>query len=252
MPKREGPCEVKRTQERPCTAPLQRNAEGTSRVPICAVQVQGWVLAHARASHGLAGSCFWSLSAGTFPDYDGYKVHLQPAAMAPTRPPQQTSRRDNMERERRAMAKTSALKASVPAVPLGRNAPAPHAIGDAVSSPSSRIGSTEQADSGGPAGPSTAAEQEFAEPSKHLGLQQQRVSNATQEACEAACGMFESSAQQSSEEAWRQDEATASLIAQHARAMRALNGLDVGRQRAARLCDYVYSSVVKCWVKSLM
>ena len=34
------------------------------------------VLHHARAGHGLVGSCLWSLAHAQYDDYDGYTVYL--------------------------------------------------------------------------------------------------------------------------------------------------------------------------------
>ena len=202
--------------------------------PLCALQVQGCVLAHARANHGLAGSCFWLLSASTYPDYDGYKVHLQRATRActvPASPAQATGRRDGISGKGRAEQEVDAARASIGPVPSGTSLPAPDMCGVAGNTSGNRGGNAEQADIGEPARPDTAAETDLAEPSGRSGMQQQRVSIATQEACEAACGMFESSMQQSSEEAWRQDEVIARLIVEHAHAMQALNGPEVGRHR---------------------
>ena len=183
---------------------------------LTATQVQGWVLAHAKAGHGLAGSCFWSLAAEAFPDYDGYKVHLQQPGIsgnaAPGRPamPQKQALSRGAERPGAA--------GSLPA--LDEQSSSRQAGG----SPSSRDAAAERASQidAGPARPDeTGAAAPAAEQGVRLGLP--RVSSATQDACEAASGMFEGSGPQAAQEAWRLEALTAGFIAQHAQAMGALN-----------------------------
>ena len=47
------------------------------------MQVYSRVMHHAKAGHGLAGSCLWSTAHGAYPDYDGFTVYLSCGGKGP-------------------------------------------------------------------------------------------------------------------------------------------------------------------------
>ena len=174
-------------------------------------------MTHAKAGHSLAGSCFWSLAATGFPDYDGYKVNLlqqqTPTDEVRTSQPLHASKGSpagkaaGQRRQREAASRRRV--AAIDGESTG------HAL-DAQTH--AELGATGEAASTGEPPPPPPADMAHSSP---RGLW--RVSSAAQDKCEAAAGMFEGSPGRAERDACEQDVQTVALIRRHARQIMALN-----------------------------
>ena len=171
-------------------------------------------MTHAKAGHSLAGSCFWSLAAAGFPDYDGYKVNL-------VQKEAHVARRSQLG---------AATKSSMPGKAGGQR-------GQRAAAKPRRQPGTDGESTGEALDAQTHAELDASgecastgaclpPPDEAASSSQQgiwRVSSAAQERCEAAAGMFNDSAQQAEQDACEQDAQTVALIRRHAKLVMALN-----------------------------
>lgn len=200
-------------------------------------QVQERVLSHAQAGHSMAGSCFWCLAAPSYPDFDGFRVLLQHYD-------QHQQQQQGIAQPKLEQPPGKRLKAPPPARATEASR-LDASNGTDAAQQSSGVGTHSQSvaredsaaeasqieEQGGDAKVhnQAASKQHFRDRSggddvrSSQQLRQPRVSEATQENCEAAALMFETGTVRVLEAAKQLDEDTARLIWQHAGLMRRLN-----------------------------